>query len=147
MSIQGTTGLPVVNKALEPEWVRRGSASTQKAYETALTFEQSLVEQLSQSLTAASGVGGEGQEGESSEEGGSSGTAAGTGELASMLPQALTGGIMSAGGLGMAAQMTHQLAGAQATAHTRATGGTEAGATGAGAVAPGGVAPDGGVAS
>ena len=45
-------GLPVVNQTLEPAWVRDGSAATQKAYQTALAFEQMLVEQLSQSLTA-----------------------------------------------------------------------------------------------
>ena len=52
-------GLPAVNQALEPAWVRHGSAATQKAYETALAFEQMLVEQLSKSLTATSGLGGE----------------------------------------------------------------------------------------
>ena len=77
------TGLPVVNQALEPAWVRKGSAATQKAYETALSFEQALVEQLSKSMTATSGLQGESsQEGESgSEEGG-----ANAGELSSLLP-------------------------------------------------------------
>ncbi len=118
-------GLPVINQALEPAWVRHGSASTQKAYETALSFEEMLVEELSQSLTASSGLGGEsGEEGESSE-GGSSGSGAASSPLSSMLPQALTSGVMSAGGLGLATQMTRQLAsGAGAAATT--TGGTSA---------------------
>jgi Rod binding domain-containing protein len=108
-------GEPVVNQALEPAWVRHGSASTQKAYETALAFEEMLVEQLSQSLAASSGLGGEnGEEGESSEAG-SSGSGAASGPLSSMLPQALTSGVMSAGGLGLAAQMTRQLASAAAS--------------------------------
>jgi Rod binding domain-containing protein len=108
-----SSGLPTVNQTLEPAWVRKGSAATQKAYETALAFEQMLVEELSQSLTATSGLGGEsGQEGESSE--GSSGSGGASGPLSSMLPQALTSGVMSAGGLGLAAQMTRQLAGAAA---------------------------------
>ena len=50
MSVQpatGSTGLPVVNQALEPDWVRHGSAATQKAYASALSFEETLVEQLS----------------------------------------------------------------------------------------------------
>jgi Rod binding domain-containing protein len=107
------SGQPVVNQALEPAWVRKGSAATQKAYETALAFEQMLVEELSQSLTASSGLGGEsGAEGESSE--GSAGGGGASGPLSSMLPQALTSGVMSAGGLGLAAQMTRQLAGAAA---------------------------------
>jgi hypothetical protein len=99
-----STGLPAVNQALEPEWVRHGSAATQKAYESALSFEQTLVEQLSQTLVSSSGLSGESSgEGEAgSEEGGSAGNA----QLSSALPQALSAGIMKAGGLGLAAQMT-----------------------------------------
>ncbi len=98
------TGLPAVAQALEPEWVRHGSAATQKAYENALSFEQTLVEQLSQTLVSSTGLGGESSgEGEAgSEEGGSAGNA----QLSSALPQALSAGIMKAGGLGLAAQMT-----------------------------------------
>ncbi len=108
-----SSGLSTVNQTLEPAWVRKGSAATQKAYETALAFEQMLVEELSQSLTATSGLdGASGQEGESSE--GSAGGSGASGPLSSMLPQALTSGVMSAGGLGLAAQMTRQLAGAGA---------------------------------
>jgi hypothetical protein len=127
MSIQPTTGstsgLPIVNQALEPAWVRHGSASTQKAYDSALSFEQTLVEQLSQSLASAGGLSGESSEGESgSEEGGSSGGA--NGELASLIPQALTNSVMHAGGLGLAAQMTHQLEGVASSKQAHATGGT-----------------------
>jgi Rod binding domain-containing protein len=120
------SGLPTVNQTLEPAWVRKGSADTQKAYETALAFEQMLVEELSQSLTASSGLGGEsGAEGESSE--GSAGGGGASGPLSSMLPQALTSGVMSAGGLGLAAQMTRQLAGA--AAHGAGEGGATTGGT------------------
>jgi Rod binding domain-containing protein len=123
-----SSGLPSVNQTLEPAWVRKGSAATQKAYETALAFEQMLVEELSQSLTASSGLGGEsGAEGESSE--GSAGGGGASGPLASMLPQALTSGVMSAGGLGLAAQMTRQLAGA--AAHGAGEGGATTGGTSA----------------
>jgi Rod binding domain-containing protein len=113
MSIQGsslpTASLPAVNQALEPTWVRNGSEATKKAYETALAFEGMLVEQLSKSMAATSGPGGESSsEGESgSEESGSS--MGGDSELSSMLPQALSAGVMNAGGLGLAAQMTRQL--------------------------------------
>ncbi len=130
MSIQATTGsagLPVVNQALEPAWVRHGSASTQKAYDAALSFEQTLVEQLSRSLTATSGLDGESsQEGEpTSEEGESSATGAGgSGALSSLLPQALSTGVMNAGGLGLAAQMTRELEGVNSASHAQATGGT-----------------------
>jgi Rod binding domain-containing protein len=119
----GSSGLPVVNQAFEPEWVRHGSAATQKAYESALSFEETLVEQLSQSLAKTSGMGGESsQEGEPGEGGASSGDS----QLSSMLPQALTASVMNAGGLGLAAQMTRDLEGGDSAAQTKATGGTGA---------------------
>jgi len=131
------TGLPVVNQALEPSWVRHGSPSTQKAYESALAFEDTLVEQLSKSLTAAAGLGGAsgeaGAEGDAGQEEG--GVAAGGGavqqELSSTLPQALAAGVMNAGGLGMAAQLTRELEGVQAGAHVHASGGTASAGAGA----------------
>lgn len=121
----GSVGLPAVNQALEPAWVRLGSASTQQAYASALAFEETLVEQLSQSLASTSGLDGESsQEGApSSEEGGSSGSDS---QLSSMLPQALTAGVMSAGGLGLAAQMTRQLDAVDGAAQAKASGGTDA---------------------
>jgi hypothetical protein len=130
MSVQAgsatTAGLPAVNQALEPAWVRKGSPSTQKAYASALAFEQTLVEQLSQSLTAASGLSGaSSSEGESgSGESGSGEGGAANSQLSSMLPQALTAGVMNAGGLGLAAQMTRDLEGVNATADAKASGGT-----------------------
>jgi Rod binding domain-containing protein len=132
-----SSGLPTVNQTLEPSWVRKGSAATQKAYETALAFEQMLVEELSRSLTASSGLGGEGgAEGEASE--GSSGGGGASGPLSSMLPQALTSGVMSAGGLGLAAQMTRQLAGAGAhgAGEVAATAGGTSASTSAGTPIP-----------
>ena len=120
----GSSDLPVVNQALEPEWVRHGSAATQKAYEGALSFEQTLVEQLSQSLANTSGLGGESAQEEAGGEGGSSGS--GSSQLSSMLPQALTASVMNAGGLGLAAQMTRDLEGLGVAAQTRTTGGTSA---------------------
>jgi hypothetical protein len=133
MSVQGAVppvGQPAINQALEPEWVRRGPASTQKAYETALAFEQTLVEQLSQSLTDTSGLEGESsQEGEPGSEGGAQ--SAGGGGMPSLLPQALAGGVMHAGGLGLAAELTRDLTGGQApgaqgTEQAHAAGGTSA---------------------
>jgi Rod binding domain-containing protein len=121
----GSSGPPVVNQAFEPEWIRHGSAATQKAYESALSFEETLVEQLSQTLASSSGLGGESSlEGEAgSGEGSSSG---GASQLSTMLPQALTASVMNAGGLGLAAQMTHDLQGTDSAAQTKVTGGTGA---------------------
>jgi hypothetical protein len=121
----GTTdGLPVLNSAFEPESVRDGSPETKKAYESALAFEQTFVEQLAHSLTALGGGNGE-REGEG--EGGAEGSGgAGDSELSSLLPQALTTSVMQAGGLGMAAQLAGELQGVHGTAHTHADGGTGA---------------------
>ena len=120
-------GLPIVGQALEPEWVRQGSSATKKAYDSALAFEEMLVEQLSHTLTQTGGVGAEGAQEGSEEEG----TQAGAGELSSLLPQALTGGVMRAGGLGLAAQMTHELAGLASTGGGRAQEATTTGAVAA----------------
>jgi Rod binding domain-containing protein len=120
------SGLPIVNQATEPKWVRDGSPATQKTYESALAFESTLVEQLSQSLTATSGLTGEAGGEQSSEEGGDSAGGTGDSELSSLLPQGLSASVMSAGGLGLAAQMTRDLEGLPASAHTQAGGGTVA---------------------
>ncbi len=125
-ALSGSAAPPVVNQALEPKWVRDGSASTQKAYQSALAFEQTLVEQLSSSLTRASGLGGEssGEGGTGSEEeGASQGGGAGS-ELSSLLPQSLASSVMEAGGLGLAAQLTRGLQDTSAPAQL--TGGTGA---------------------
>jgi Rod binding domain-containing protein len=121
----GSSGLPVVNQAFEPEWVRHGSAATQKAYESALSFEETLVEQLSQTLASSSGLGGEAsQVGEAGS--GEGGSPSGASQLSTMLPQALTASVMNAGGLGLAAQMTRDLQGTDTAAQTNVTPGTSA---------------------
>jgi hypothetical protein len=126
--VTGSTGAPAVDQALEPAWVRHGSTATQQAYSSALAFEETLVEQLSQSLASTSGLSGESSEGgSSSEAGGSEGAGAGSSPISSMLPQALAAGVMHAGGLGLAAQLTRSLetAGDAATTKT-VSGGTDA---------------------
>ena len=64
------------------------------------------------------------EEDSASEEGGSSTSGAEGSQLSSLLPQALSSGVMNAGGLGLAAQMTRALEGVHGAAHTRASGGT-----------------------
>jgi hypothetical protein len=128
----GSTSLPAVNQALEPAWIRRGSTATQKAYTSALAFEQTLVEQLSQSLASTSGLDSEPSQlgGSGSEEAGSSSGEAGDSQLSSMLPQALTASVMNAGGLGLAAQMTRELEAAGGATQAQASGGTTPASTG-----------------
>lgn len=108
--------LPPVNPALEPASVRQGSAQTKQAYQAGLAFEQMLVDQLSQELTATAGATGDGSDGSSDGSGGLFGTDAATSAYAQMLPQALTSGVMSAGGLGIAAQLAGELSPASANA-------------------------------
>jgi Rod binding domain-containing protein len=123
--VTGSTGVPAVDQALEPAWVRHGSTATQKAYASALAFEETLVEQLSQSLASTSGLDGESSEGGlGSEAGGSEGSGASSSPISSMLPQALSAGVMHAGGLGLAAQLTHDLETADAATQARGTGAT-----------------------
>lgn len=127
-------GLPPIDPAFEPASVRSGSPAAQKAYASALDFESMLVQQLSQSLTETSGLGG--GEGESESEvsdgvGGDRGVGGDpvTTQLSSLLPQTLTNSVMSHGGLGMAQQLMGTLLPA---------GASSAPANGGGAVTVGG---------
>ena len=127
MSVDPASGqIPPVNRALEPSWVRHGSQATQRDYATALAFERTLVEQLSESATAITQSGEEGsQEGE-----GGSGMGAGLSQISSMLPPALSSSVMSSGGLGLAAQLTRAMEGpSQGSAHGTAGISPESGGT------------------
>ena len=123
-----STGLSIADEAHAPAAVRNGSTAVKQAYASAQGFEEMLMQQLSQSMLQSSGLGGEGGgegEGEeSSSEGGSGGAG---GVVTSLLPQALTEGVMREGGLGLASQLMSSLdpaAGASATGGS--AGGTSA---------------------
>jgi len=89
-------GLPPIDRAQLPADVRTASPERKDAYEAGLGFERLLVQQLSQSLTdsARDALGGDSP-------------------YASLLPDALTGGLMDAGGLGLARQLTDAIAPAE----------------------------------
>ncbi len=78
------SGLPPIDPTFEPASVRNGSPALQKAYASALDFESMLVQQLSQSLSETSGLGGEG-ESESGRQGGSEGGASDPGQRTALL--------------------------------------------------------------
>lgn len=101
--IENSASLPIgsLADAHAPASVRENERGARQAYSTAQSFEELLLNQLSQSLTQNAGLTGEG-EGESGE-GGASESEDGT--VASLLSQALTEGVMHAGGLGLAAQL------------------------------------------
>jgi hypothetical protein len=150
-------GLPPIDTAFEPASVRNGSPAVQKAYASALDFESMLVHQLSQSLSETSGLGGEGGiGGEAEAEGAGGGEGAGSGSdpastrLSSLLPQTLTEGVMSHGGLGLAQQMMGSLAPAASAASAQAAASPVTVGGGSPASAPSGSAsaqidPTGGV--
>lgn len=112
-----TAGLPPIDRAQLPADVRAATPARQQAYEAGLGFEQMLVQQLSQSLV-------ESANGSSSDDPGSDATAS-TGALgggspyASLLPDALTSGVMGAGGLGLARQLMDAIAPAAPTGGAR----------------------------
>ncbi|HKG04442.1 MAG TPA: hypothetical protein VKB03_14790 [Conexibacter sp.] len=81
-------GLPPIDQSLLPADIRTAAPARKDAYEAGLGFERLLVQQLSQSLTdsARDAMGGDSP-------------------YASLLPDALTDGVMGSGGLGLARQM------------------------------------------
>ena len=100
VSLSGTgAGLPAIDPATEPASVRDGGPAAKSAYQQGLAFEDVLLNMLSQQLTdsvSGSSDPGDSSSGDSSGGDGSSDPA--TGAYSSLLPGALTQGIMSAGG-------------------------------------------------
>jgi Rod binding domain-containing protein len=88
-------GLPVISDALLPASVRNGSASDKQDYKAALGFEQLLVGQLVQTMVGAD-TGGDDDE---------TPNPLASGPMAGQMQDALTGALMSAGGLGLAGQI------------------------------------------
>jgi Rod binding domain-containing protein len=136
ISSLGSSGLQPLDSALEPDWVRKGSAQVQQDYQVALGFEEVLTQQLASAMTPSS------SEEESGEGEGSTGF--GSSDLSSLLPQALSQGIASGGGLGLASQLTRDMLG-PAGLKSADSG---SGSAGAGTTSPSSpVAPSGGVAA
>lgn len=82
-------GIAPIDQSLLPADIRTAAPARKDAYEAGLGFERLLVQQLTQSLTdsARDALGGDSP-------------------YASLLPDALTDGIMGSGGLGLARQLT-----------------------------------------
>jgi Rod binding domain-containing protein len=107
------SSLPAIDPATEPYSVKKGGAAAQKAYQTGLAFEDMLVNELAQTMTATvpgldggtdDGLGGTTDSGDSG-----SSSSGGLGAYSSLLPQALTSSIMSNGGTGVALQIAKSL--------------------------------------
>jgi Rod binding domain-containing protein len=89
MSVAGLSGLPQVSEAALPAAVRNGSAKDKEAYKAALGFEQVLLGQLVKSMAS---------DGPLSE-----------GPYAAPVQDALTGGLVNNGGLGLATDLYRAL--------------------------------------
>ena len=109
-----TAGLPPIDPATEPAVIRNGSKTAQNAYQTGLAFEQMLVNELATELsqTVSGGSSSDGSSSDGSDDSSDStstglmgGSDAASSMYAQMLPQALTSGIMSSGGTGVALQI------------------------------------------
>ncbi len=121
-------GLPIGAQALEPQSIRDGGKAAQSAYQEGLAFEDMLVNELAQQLTdSVPGLSG-GSGGGSG--GGQLGSGSALGAYASLLPQALSQGIMSTGGTGIAMQIARAID--PALTHPAASGSPSAGSPSAG---------------
>jgi hypothetical protein len=96
-------GLPPIDQSLLPTDIRTAAPARKDAYEAGLGFERLLVQQLSQSLTdsARDALGGDSP-------------------YSSLLPDALTDGVMGGGGLGLARQLADAIDPASAANADRA---------------------------
>jgi hypothetical protein len=90
--------LPPIDTTLLPPDIREAPQARKDAYTAALGFEQLLVQQLTESLatSARSAMGGDSP-------------------YANLMPQAMADGVMDAGGLGLARQLTDAISPAQTT--------------------------------
>jgi Rod binding domain-containing protein len=87
-------GLPPIDQSLLPRDVRDGSPERKRSYEAALSFERVLVQQLTKTLA------------DSAQPADDESADAATQTYRGMLPDTLADNIMSAGGLGLARELT-----------------------------------------
>jgi Rod binding domain-containing protein len=107
-----SASLPPIDPATEPASVRAGGQKAQAAYQQGMAFEDVLVNELAQEMTATAGLDGSGSDGlggssGSTDSSGSSGSSLGA--YASLLPQTLATSVMSAGGTGLALQIAKSI--------------------------------------
>ena len=102
--------LPPINPAFEPASIRNGNAQAKHAYQTALGFEQVLVQQLTKELASSvSSPGGDSGSDSGGGTGGMLGSDSSSNAFASLIPTTLTSSIMSSGGVGMADQLARAI--------------------------------------
>jgi len=126
-----TSGLPPIDRSQLPADVRDAAPARKQAYEAGLGFEQLLVQQLSQSLVdstdGTSSADGSASDGtDSTDSTNSTGGLGGGSPYASLLPDALTSGVMDVGGLGLARQLMDAIAPAVSATPAPGTPGSSA---------------------
>jgi hypothetical protein len=112
-----TGAAPVIDPATEPAAVRHGGKAAKDAYDTGMAFEQMLVSELTQAMSdtisGSDGSGGDSSTGDPSGDSGASdpmgASSSALGPFASMMPQAMSSSIMSAGGTGVAMQIAESI--------------------------------------
>lgn len=113
MSTLGASNLPPIDAALMPADIRGGDARAKKAYQEALGFEdmlmQQLTEQLASTVTSPGGDSSSSSDSTDSSSGGILGSDPSTNALAGLIPMALTQGVMSGGGVGVADRLAHAI--------------------------------------
>jgi Rod binding domain-containing protein len=112
-----SSALPPISQSLIPANVRAEGAKADNLYETALSFEGMLDQQLTQALTdtldpSASGDDSGGDSSDDSSDGSTPDAA--TSLMLQMLPQELSQALVSQGGLGLAPQLYQALGGTTA---------------------------------
>jgi hypothetical protein len=112
--------LPAIDPANEPPAIRNGDKKAQDAYKTGLAFENVLVNELAQQLSATvpgldgsnDGLGGTSDDSSGAGSGGVTGGVGGAGGLgaySSLLPQTLATSVMQGGGTGLAMQIAKSI--------------------------------------
>jgi Rod binding domain-containing protein len=112
------TNLPLIDPANEPASIRNGDQKAKNAYATGVAFENVLVSELAQQMTATvpgldgsdDGLGGTTDTGDGSD--GSAGGVGGSGGLgaySSLLPQTLANSISTGGGTGIAMEIAKSI--------------------------------------
>ncbi len=110
-----SASLPPIDPALEPASIRNGDQKAKAAYQQGMAFEDVLVNELAQEMTATTGLDGssDGLGGSTSDSTASStglsGSGSGLGAYSSLLPQTLATSVMSSGGTGLALQIAQSI--------------------------------------
>ncbi len=102
-----------IDTTLMPADVRSGGVQAQKLYSTALSFENLLTKQLTQSIADAMKGGDDDSASDGSDDGSagvtSGGTSSATSQLQAQLPTLLADAVQQGGGLGLAPQLYRAL--------------------------------------